>query len=362
MRVAYTIEQCWHRVPGGTAVAAVEAARALMRISGIDLLGVAARHKTPARPPYQPPMEVHHLPLPRAALYEAWHHIRRPRVQKVAGPVDVIHATTIVMPPHSAPLVVTIHDLAFVHDPSHFTRRGLRFFRRGLELARAEADLVLCPSEATARDCVAAGFERERISIVPMGVRAARASDADVARVRSAYGLDHPYIMWTGTIEPRKNLARLIAAYRSLETDLDLLLVGPTGWNQDLDALIGSDRARIKEAGFVPAEDLGPLYAGAAAFCFPSLLEGFGFPVLEAMAQGTPVVTSERTSTEELARDAGVLIDPTDPDDIARGIRSVVEDDALASRLREAGPKRSARYTWARTAELMAACYERVCR
>jgi glycosyltransferase involved in cell wall biosynthesis len=362
MRVAYTIEQCWHKVPGGTAVAAVETARSLLGKDGIQLIGVAARHTTPPRDPYEPPMAVRHLPLPRIALYESWHYLGRPKVQRATGAVDVIHATTIAMPPRSAPLVVTIHDLAFVHDPSHFTRRGLRFFRRGLDLARKHADLIVCPSQATAGDCIAAGFERGRVSVVPMGVKADPASDEDAARVRRHYGLERPYIMWTGTIEPRKNLDRLLAAYRSLDADLDLVLVGPRGWKGDLDALVGSDRARVKVLGFVPQTDLGPLYAGAVVFCFPSLLEGFGFPVLEAMAQGTPVVTSKRTSTEELARDAGVLVDPTDPDDIARGIRSVIEDEGLARRLRDAGPRRSAVFTWERTAELMAACYEKVSR
>ena len=359
MRVAYTIEQCWHRVPGGTAVAAVETARALME-GGIEPIGVAARHSSPPRPPYAPPMSVHHLPLPRFALYDAWHYLRRPVVERATGPVGAIHATTIAIPPRSAPLIVTIHDLAFVHGPTHFTARGLRFFRRGLDLAHRDADLIVCPSEATARDCIAAGFERERVAIVPLGVSSEPASEGEIERVRRHYSLDRPYVMWTGTIEPRKNLARLLVAYRSLGVDLDLVLVGPKGWNQDLDSLVGEDRAQIKVLGFVPQTDLGPLYAGATVFCFPSLLEGFGFPVLEAMAQGTPVVTSGRTSTEELARDAGVLVDPTDPDDIARGVRSVLEDDALARRLRDAGRARSATYTWERTAELMAACYEKV--
>ena len=341
MRVAYTIEQCWHRVPGGTAVAAIETARALLVNDGIELVGVAARHSGPPRPPYEPPMAVHHLPLPRVALYEAWHYLRRPRIERATGPVDAIHATTIAIPPRSAPLVVTIHDLAFVHDPTHFTSRGLRLFRRGLDLARKDADLIVCPSEATARDCIAAGFERDRVAIVPLGVKAEPASEEEVARVRNHYGLDRPYLMWTGTIEPRKNLARLLLAYRSLGVDLDLVLVGPKGWKADLDALVGEDRTRIKVLGFVPQTDLGPLYAGATVFCFPSLLEGFGFPVLEAMAQGTPVVTSERTSTEELARDAAVLVDPTDPGAIARGIRSVTEDEGFACATRDVHVPRS---------------------
>lgn len=281
-------------------------------------------------------------------------------MERATGPVDVIHATTIAMPPRSAPIVLTIHDVAFLHDPALFTARGRRFFRRGMDLAKAEADLVVCSSDATLRDCVDAGFDPERVTKVPMGVRTGAATPEDVGRVRRTYALERDYILWTGTVEPRKNLARLLTAFRSLAIDHDLVLAGPKGWNEDLDTLVGTDRDRVKVLGFVPQADLGPLYAGATVFCFPSLLEGFGLPVLEAMAQGTPVVTSDRTSTEELARGAGILVDPRDPEGIADGIRSVIEDESLARRLRDAGPRRAAEFSWDKTAELMAGCYERV--
>ena len=359
-RVAFTIEQCWHRVPGGTAVAAIEAARALVDDGSIELIGVAARHRNPPPAAYAPPIPVAHLPLPRIALYEAWHRLRAPRVERATGPVDVVHATSIAIPPKSGPLIVTMHDLAFLHEPAHFTRRGLAFFRRGLELAKSDADLVLCVSQVTRRDCIAAGFDPGRLVTVPLGVKSVRARPEDVARVATKYGLNRTYVMWAGTIEPRKNLRGLIRAFMSLDSDLDLVLAGPKGWNEDLDALLASGRERVRVLGFVPPEDLGPLYAGAAVFCFPSFLEGFGFPVLEAMAQGTPVVTSKETSTEELAEGAGVLVDPRDPEAIAAGLTSVLEDGALAARLREAGLRRAAKYTWERTAGLIGDAYARV--
>jgi glycosyltransferase involved in cell wall biosynthesis len=190
----------------------------------------------------------------------------------------------------------------------------------------------------------------------------ARAERRDIQRVTHLYGLHRPYVMWTGTIEPRKNLARMIEAFRALDLETDLVLVGPKGWNEDIDELVGPLRERVRVLGFVPRADLGPLYAGATVFCWPSLLEGFGFPVLEAMTQGTPVVTSKGTSTEELATGAGVLVDPRDPEAIAAGIRSVLEDGALAAKLREAGLARAAEYTWARTARLTADAYARVMR
>ncbi|HVM34239.1 MAG TPA: glycosyltransferase family 1 protein [Actinomycetota bacterium] len=360
IRVAYTLEQCWHKVPGGTAVAALETARALADRKEVRLVGVAARHAGPPMAAWTPPIEVHHLPLPRLALYESWHRLRRPRVERATGPVDVVHATTLAMPPRSKPIVLTIHDLAFLHHPQHFTARGLSFFGRGLRIALRDADLVLCSSRAVLGDCRAAGFAEERLRLVPLGVVSRLASREEVERVRRRYRLERPYVMWAGTIEPRKNLPGLITAFRNLERDLDLVLAGPDGWNEDLGTLVAPIRDRVRLVGFVPATDRDALLAGAEVFCYPSLMEGFGLPVLEAMAQGTPVVTSAGTSTEEVAEGAGVIVDPHDPDAIAAGLRSVVDDPATAAGLMQKGLARAAEYTWERTAQLVSACYAEV--
>lgn len=355
-----TVEQCWHRVPGGTAVAAIGMAGALAARPGLDLVGVAARHsRAPARD-YSPPLPVRHLPLPRAALYESWHRLRRPRVERATGPVDVVHATSIAMPPRSRPLVLTIHDLAFVRQPAHFTPRGLRFFRRGLALALSEADLVLCSSEATRRDCEEVGFPPARLRLVPLGVDVRPASEADVERVRRRYGLSRPYVLWTGTVEPRKNLPGVVRALDHVASDVELALAGPRGWNEDLAALVASAPKPVRTLGFVPGEDLAALYAGARAFCWPTLLEGFGFPVLEAMAQGTPVITSRGTSTEELAGDAALLVDPRDEIAVGRALEEVLTDEGVARRLAAAGRERAARFTWARCGRLVAQAYEDV--
>jgi glycosyltransferase involved in cell wall biosynthesis len=307
-----------------------------------------------------PPVPVRHLRLPRPALYESWHRLRRPALESATGRVDIVHATSIAMPPRSAPIVLTIHDLAFLARPDNFTRRGLRFFRRGLALALREADLVLCSSRATQRDCEAAGFERDRLRLVPLGVDAEVADPDSIRRVRDRYNLDRAYILWIGTIEPRKNLRGLMRALALVDGDVDLVIAGPRGWHEDLDALAGGAGRPVRRLGFVPREDLGALYAGARVFCWPTLMEGFGFPVLEAMTQGAPVVTSRGTSTEELAEGAGVLVDPHDPADIAAGINSVLADDSLAASLAAAGRARAAQYTWDRCAGLVADAYREV--
>ena len=334
-------------------------ARGLKDRSDVSVVGVAAKHSDPPEEAWRPPIEVKHLPLPRPALYESWHRFRKPKVERATGPVDVIHATTIAMPPRTAPIVVTIHDLAFLNDPAHFTDRGMRFFKRGLELALTDATLVVCPSQATLDHCAASGFERERLTLVPMGVDVNVASPEAIASARRRYGVERPFIMWTGTIEPRKNLGRLLEAFGKIDQPHDLVLVGPQGWNEDLDALIANSNGRVKTLGFVPHADLAPLYAAASVFCFPSLFEGFGLPVLEAMAQGTPVVTSQGTSTEELAVGAGVLVDPLDADSIAEGIDEVLRDEGLSEKLCAEGQARAAAYSWDRTAELLVDVYRR---
>lgn len=305
-------------------------------------------------------MEVKHLPLPRRLLYESWHRLRWPNVESATGGVDAVHAISLAIPPPEPRLIVTIHDLAWRHERSHFTSHGARFFDRGFALTQAEADLVLCPSRATLEDCARAGIERDRLRLVPLGIDVERAVGAQIADVRTRYGLRRDYILWTGTVEPRKNLGRLLTAFRDVRPELDLVLVGPRGWNEDLDRLVEPIKDRVRVLGFVPRSDLGPLYAGARLSCFPSLLEGFGFPVLEAMAQGTPVVTSRGTSTEELAGEVAVLIDPLDATSIAEGMERVLEDDQLARTLSEAGPARAAGYSWARTADLLVRAYTEV--
>lgn len=346
MRVAFTLEQCWHDVPGGTAVAALELARALVETGEVDLFGVSARHRgLPADVQWRPPVPMRALPLPRLALYEAWLRFRRPAITGA----DVVHATTVIVPPRRrVPLVVTVHDLAWRHDPEHFTGHGVRVFNRGLELIRDEADLVFCSSLATLRDCRANGIEEARLRHVPLGVRVIEATDDDVRRVRERYGIRGPYVFFSGTHEPRKNLRGLAAAFAAVKAqhrDLELIVSGPSGW--------GDTTPTGRTIGFVPSDDLRALHRGAEAFCYPSLWEGFGLPLLEAMAQGTRVVTSRGTSTEEIAEGVGVLVDPRDVDSIAAGLLEALstETDGSAER------RRAAEYTWYRTAQLTVAGY-----
>ena len=360
MRVALTLEQCWHAVPGGTAVAAIELARVLDQRDDIEVIGVAARHSHPPPPAWRPPVPVRHLWAPRNVLYELWHARLplAPRVERATGAVDVVHATGIAYPRTDAPVVVTVHDLAFLDDPTLVTRHGLRFMTRGTALAREHARLVLCSSEATKAHCVAEGFDEAKLRVVPLGVQAEPVTAEEVERARTKYGLDRPYVFFSGTVEPRKNLPRLLRAFAQLKrNDVDLVLAGPTGWNESLRADLAPIEARVHALGFVDRDELFALHAGAAVFCYPSIKEGFGLPVLEAMVQGTPVITSASTSTAEVAGDAGLLVDPLDEQAIADALDRVLDDPDFATALGHAGRERAATFTWERTAELTMTAY-----
>ena len=358
MRVAATLEQCWHKVPGGSARAAIGTIGAVAATRDVEVVGVAAAHPRPAPDDWRPPVPVRHLPLPRPVLYELWHRVRWPPVELATGAVDVVHATAVAVPGARAPVVVSIYDLAFLDDPSASTSRGLRFFLRGTELARRHARLVLCPSEATMADCVRAGFDPGRLRLVPLAADGVPATPAEVDAARRRHRLERPYVLFTGTVEPRKNLARLIEAYRRLDRDdAELVLTGPAGWLEDADRLLDGLEGRARRLGFVPTRELEALYAGAAVFCYPSLREGFGLPVLEAMAQGAPVVTSATTSTAEVVGDAGLTVDPSDVDAIAGAITLLLDDGALARRLGDAARARAATFTWERTARLTIDAY-----
>ncbi|HEX7096314.1 MAG TPA: glycosyltransferase family 1 protein, partial [Acidimicrobiales bacterium] len=277
----------------------------------------------------------------------------------------VIHATGMAIPPRTAPLVVTVHDLAFVHYPEHATRVGRRFFRRSFELTLRDADLVLCPSDATRRDCVAHGVAADRARVVPWGVDLPDAAPGDDRAGRDTverHGLvPGRYVLWVGTIEPRKNLAAVIEAFRRLgRRDLTLALVGPQGWNESLRERLAPIEAQVRALGFVSRRALDALYAHAAVFCYPSLLEGFGMPVLEAMAAGAPVVTAKDTATEEVLGGCGFAVDPSDPAAIAEALAALVDDEELCRRFTTAARARAAEFTWERAAALTVDAYRSV--
>lgn len=360
-RIGMVIEQLWQPVPGGSGTYIRELTAALSA-DGARLAGLAARHRRGPAPEdlgLPTSLPVRFTRLPRRALYDAWNLTRRPLAEAVLPGADVIHATTWALPGTRLPLVVTVHDVAFVRAPEHFTARGNRYFHRALERTRREAAEIIVPSQATADDCVRAGLPAARITVIPHGVRTLDVDDAAVAAFRTAHGLDRPYVLWTGTREPRKNLRGLIEAFAALapqRPDLDLVLVGPAGWGDADTATVPAGLStRIHVLGRLSDSDLAAAYRGAHVFCFPSHWEGFGLPVLEAMAYGTPVVTSAGTCMEEVIGHAGLTADPRSPADIAARLHEAA--GAAHDDLAAAGRERARHFTWQACARAHAEVY-----
>ena len=293
--------------------------------------------------------------------------IRLERV--VAG--DLFHATAYTAPhTRDVPIVVSVHDLALVRFPE-LGNAHLRGVPERTRRAVAAARLVLASSETTRRDLIELlQVPAERIRVVYLGCDAMfRALPADAARayVRERYGLAAPYLLHVGTLEPRKNLPRLISAYarlRAARHDVPtLLLAGARGWQyeavfQRVEALALRDHVRFTER--VPTADLPALYGAAAAFVYPSLYEGFGLPPLEAMACGTPVVCSNTTSLPEVTGDAALLVDPYDESAWTAAMQRILDDAALRSSLRGRGLERAQLFSWERCARETLAAYDAI--
>ncbi|MGY4643118.1 glycosyltransferase family 4 protein [Cellulomonas sp. URHB0016] len=349
MRVAMVVEQCWQPVPGGSGTYVARLTEALAALD-TPVVGIRAAHRRGATPAagIAPTLRSTVVaPLPRRALYDAWNTVRLPRAEHLVAGAEVVHATTWAVPPTRRPLVVTVHDVAFLRSPEHFSARGNKFFARSLQRTIDEAAVVVVPSAATRDDCVDAGIDADRIAVVPHGVSVPVISSADVDAFRRRHGIDGPYVLWCGTLEPRKNVPAMVDAFvrAELPPEVRLVLAGPQGWG---DVAVAAHPGRVRTVGRLSEHDLHCAYAGAAAFCFPSSWEGFGMPVLEAMAHGVPVVTSAKTSMAEFAAGAGVLVDPGDVDDIARGLRAALGPEARA--WGTAGRATASTYTWERAA------------
>jgi glycosyltransferase involved in cell wall biosynthesis len=346
MKVALHVGQLFQPVPGGIG-RYVDGLLAALPEVGVELVTFAAGAPTPERQASMP----RHVDLgwpPAPLRYELWHRLRRPPIPVDA---DIIHAPSLAVPPaRDTPLVVTVHDLAFLRHPEVFPRRGVEFHRRGLALAYREAAVVIAISHFTRSELITCGFDAGRVHVAPLAIAVPPAPPDDVIDARvAAIGVEPPYVLSVGTIEPRKGLDTLAAAVakiRAHRPEVTLVLAGPTGWL----SVPGLDGDGIRRLGKVDEPTLDALYRRAEVCALPSRYEGFGLPVLEAMARGCPVVASDGTALTEVVGLAGRLVPPDDVPAWTGALDEVLGDAGLRADLSVRGHRRAAEFSWAATA------------
>jgi glycosyltransferase involved in cell wall biosynthesis len=294
--------------------------------------------------------------------------------------MDLIHGLAFAAPlASSCPTVVTVHDLSFLRYPGAFRPFNRRYLSLITKASTRRAARVIAVSACTRQDVITlCGVPKEKVVVVPNGVTPEfnPADPAEVSAFRQRRRLPDRYILFVGTLEPRKNLVRLLEAYARLRaqersdqaiggapTVPPLVIAGARGWfYQEIFARVAALELtdQVIFPGFVPADELPWWYRGAELFVYPSLFEGFGLPVLEAMACGTPTITSLASSLPEVAGDGAILIDPEDVEQLAEAMHRVLTTPSLAGQLRASGLRQASRFPWKQTAAATREVYRSV--
>jgi glycosyltransferase involved in cell wall biosynthesis len=365
--VAFQTDQLFFSAPGGIGTYVRELVPAMLQVD--PSLDVTLFHAS--FPGGRPEAWTRALPTellrqPIRTLYPAWNTVGRPALPASLSGLDVLHAPSCAgVPPQGSRqrLVVTVHDLAFKLYPKLYPPAWRNLFRAGLRRAARRADAIITVSRNTAEDLVQeTNVDPARVHVIPLAA-SLPATEEPTERVLERLKVTRPYFLFVGTLEPRKNLVRLVRAYRrAAGTGLPhaLVLAGPMGWGGQalLRELELAGPGHVVLTGHAEPRELDALYRGASAFVYPSVYEGFGLPVLEAMSRGVPTVTSNVSSLPEVAGDAALLVDPSSVREIADAMTAAVED-AASVRLRAAALARAERFSWAETARLTLEVYQK---
>ena len=309
----------------------------------------------------------------RRKIYQGlWKTMHWPSLEQLIGEHDLVHFTNGTMVPvrnRQAKKVLTIHDLAFLHYPETLERRNLRFMRRFCPAAIQQADKIIAVSQYTKNDILNNfNVQGSRIVVIPNAadpIFSLPSQPASVAAVKHKYQIQKPYILFVGTLEPRKNVQLLLRAAQQLPPALQeqyaVVLVGMKGWQQSAWQQQVADlgqKMTVQLPGYVPKDELVNLYAGATLFVLPSLFEGFGIPILEAMACGTPVLAANNSSLPEVTGEAGVLFAHNDAADLAAKLGQLLGDEARRGVLRQRGLVQAQRFSWLASGAKLKALYE----
>jgi glycosyltransferase involved in cell wall biosynthesis len=355
--------------PVGAGVYTIAIARGLAARDDVDLVLLTRRADTERWPAIAPGAELHALAPNRRPARLVWEQAAGPGIARRLRP-DVWHAPHYTMPLRSKiPTVVAIHDLTFFDHPEWHERSKVVYFRRMMTAAAARADAIITGSHDAADRLRARLRPSAEIVVIHHGVDHERfASGADEAADRAAlarHGISAPYIAFASTIETRKDVPTLVRAFARIAAarpDVRLVLAGGDGWGvAEARAAIASSgvATRVLRPGYLDDATLAALFRRAAAVAYPSLAEGFGMPALEALASGAPLVTTSGSSLDEIVGDAALLVPPADAPALAAALARLLEDEALAKRLRAAGPTRAATFTWERSIDAHVEVYRR---
>jgi glycosyltransferase involved in cell wall biosynthesis len=304
----------------------------------------------------------------RFPVRSVWMQFLLPVILRRTRP-DVAHFTNYLAPVFpGVPYVVSIHDMSLSLLPECHTLKKRLLTSSLVPIVARGARRILAPSQSTKRDVVRLlGIDPGRIRVIPYAASSAfRPVSADLAALEARHGVRAPYFLYVGTLEPRKNLARALRAFARVSASLpdhSFVLAGQKGWKYE-EVLAEAARpqldGRVRFVDYLPEQDLPALYSGATAFVYPSLYEGFGLPVVEAMACGAPVITSRTSSLGEVAGEAARLVDPSDEADLADALHAVASDASLRRELSGRGVARAAAFSWERTGRETLAVYEEV--
>lgn len=370
MKVAIHVDQLFFPAPGGIGTYIRNLVPAMAAHDpALELVLFHSRFASPEPPErWMRDFWVEELPASIRSLYPRWATLGRPALPSSLRAADLVHATNpAAIPPvtEGQRLVVTVHDLAFERYPSMFPQKWRVLYRLGLRATVRRADAIVTPSRNTAEDLLSrTKVDPRRVHVVPLAASLAQ-TKVDVAEVIGRLKVRPPYVLSVGTIEPRKNLVRLVRAYRRVAATgvpHSLVLAGPLGWHHEalMRELALEGPGEIVMTGSLTAEELDAVYRAADVFAYPSLYEGFGLPILEAMARGIPTVASSTSSVPEVAGDAALGVNPRSVREIAKAIGSLCTDVELAEQLAARGRAQAERFSWDETARTTIEVYERV--
>ncbi len=309
----------------------------------------------------------------RKVLYLGWNNLVFPGILKKEQ-AQLVHGLNMIIPlnlPKTCKSILTIYDFGFIRFPETFPPHISCYYKLIIPQMVRKADHILTISAFTKRELVSIlNTPEEKITVTPLGskidvARSLFRDDAYSSKQVELLGIKGTYILAVGTLEPRKNLSRLIKAFDSVSNelgDISLVIAGAKGWlTKGIDEsvkIVNNDK--ITFLGSVSDEDLQALYAQALFFVYPSLYEGFGLPVLEAMSMGTPVITSNCSSLPEVAGDAAILVDPFDIDELAQSLLLLAFDTDKREVMRQLGFKQAAKFSWEKTAHLTIKAYKKL--